>query len=138
MTRMLAPWVLCLALAVPACASSAPPAERTTPARQPAERATSAARPTEPPPGVGSAPATAPASRPVAADPQAAADSDGDGIPDAQDKCPNQPEDRDGYQDEDGCPDPDNDGDGIPDVQDKCPLAPETRNGIADDDGCPD
>ncbi len=32
-------------------------------------------------------------------------DSDGDGIPDAQDACPNEPEDFDGFQDGDGCPD---------------------------------
>ena len=32
-------------------------------------------------------------------------DSDADGIPDAADRCPFQPEDRDGMEDEDGCPD---------------------------------
>lgn len=32
-------------------------------------------------------------------------DSDGDGIPDRFDKCPYEPEDWDGYEDEDGCPD---------------------------------
>jgi hypothetical protein len=32
-------------------------------------------------------------------------DSDGDGIPDRIDRCPFEPEDWDGYQDEDGCPD---------------------------------
>ena len=32
-------------------------------------------------------------------------DSDGDGIPDRLDQCPFEPEDWDGYQDEDGCPD---------------------------------
>jgi outer membrane protein OmpA-like peptidoglycan-associated protein len=32
-------------------------------------------------------------------------DRDGDGIPDAKDKCPNEPETRNGYQDDDGCPD---------------------------------
>jgi outer membrane protein OmpA-like peptidoglycan-associated protein len=65
-------------------------------------------------------------------------DSDGDGIPDAQDKCPNEPEDKDGFEDTDGCPDPDNDGDGIPDTVDKCPLDPEDKDGFQDDDGCPD
>jgi OmpA-OmpF porin, OOP family len=65
-------------------------------------------------------------------------DRDGDGIPDDIDQCPNEPEDFDGYQDEDGCPDPDNDGDGIPDNLDKCPNEPETKNGYLDDDGCPD
>jgi len=48
-------------------------------------------------------------------------DRDGDGIVDAIDKCPDEPEDFDGFEDDDGCPDPDNDHDGIPDVQDKCP-----------------
>jgi hypothetical protein len=32
-------------------------------------------------------------------------DSDGDGIPDRVDRCPFEPEDWDGYEDEDGCPD---------------------------------
>ena len=65
-------------------------------------------------------------------------DSDGDGIPDAVDRCPNSPEDKDGFEDEDGCPDPDNDKDGILDVNDKCPNQPETKNGYQDQDGCPD
>ncbi len=67
-----------------------------------------------------------------------AGDSDKDGIDDDHDKCPNDPEDRDGFQDEDGCPDPDNDADGIPDDKDKCPNEPETKNGYLDEDGCPD
>jgi outer membrane protein OmpA-like peptidoglycan-associated protein len=65
-------------------------------------------------------------------------DRDGDGIPDAKDACPDEPEDKDLFQDEDGCPDLDNDGDGIPDTVDKCPNDPETINGVQDDDGCPD
>ena len=65
-------------------------------------------------------------------------DRDGDGIKDDVDKCPDDPEDFDGFPDADGCPDPDNDRDGIPDVDDKCPLDPETRNGFQDEDGCPD
>jgi outer membrane protein OmpA-like peptidoglycan-associated protein len=65
-------------------------------------------------------------------------DSDGDGVPDALDQCPNDPEDKDAFADEDGCPDPDNDKDGIPDLSDKCPNEPETVNGIDDGDGCPD
>jgi len=60
------------------------------------------------------------------------------GIVGAADKCPDQAEDKDGFEDEDGCPDPDNDKDGIPDVSDKCPDEPETKNGYKDDDGCPD
>ncbi|HEY1534850.1 MAG TPA: OmpA family protein, partial [Polyangiaceae bacterium] len=52
--------------------------------------------------------------------------------------CPNAAEDKDGFEDQDGCPDPDNDKDGIPDAQDLCPNEPETVNGYADTDGCPD
>jgi OmpA-OmpF porin, OOP family len=65
-------------------------------------------------------------------------DKDGDGITDDIDKCPNEPEDKDGFQDEDGCPDLDNDGDGIPDKTDKCPNDPEDKDGFEDEDGCPD
>jgi len=65
-------------------------------------------------------------------------DADGDGIPDERDACPEDPEDPDGHEDGDGCPDPDNDGDGILDADDSCPNAPETVNDISDDDGCPD
>ena len=66
------------------------------------------------------------------------ADRDGDGIPDATDKCPDQAEDFDHFEDEDGCPDPDNDHDGLADALDKCPNAAETPNGFEDEDGCPD
>jgi hypothetical protein len=65
-------------------------------------------------------------------------DSDRDGTRDSEDLCPGDPEDKDGFEDIDGCPDPDNDRDGIPDVSDKCPNDPETYNGLDDDDGCPD
>jgi outer membrane protein OmpA-like peptidoglycan-associated protein len=65
-------------------------------------------------------------------------DRDGDGIPDDLDKCPDDPEDKDGFEDEDGCPDPDNDKDGIADKLDACPNEPETVNGVDDQDGCPD
>jgi outer membrane protein OmpA-like peptidoglycan-associated protein len=65
-------------------------------------------------------------------------DRDGDGIPDNVDKCPDDPEDFDGFQDEDGCPDPDNDKDGILDVDDLCPNDPEDKDGFEDEDGCPD
>nr|MCU0609280.1 right-handed parallel beta-helix repeat-containing protein [Chitinispirillaceae bacterium] len=65
-------------------------------------------------------------------------DSDNDGVPDDADQCVSLPEDRDGFQDDDGCPDFDNDADGIYDAQDKCPDAAEDRDGFQDDDGCPD
>ena len=89
-------------------------------------------------------------------------DGDKDGVPDLDDRCPTQPgpkesqgcrsrrtptrtgsrttsiaaldpEDRDGFQDEDGCPDADNDGDGIVDKADQCPLEP----GAIETRGCP-
>jgi len=65
-------------------------------------------------------------------------DRDHDGILDSVDKCPDDPEDKDGFQDADGCPDPDNDQDGIPDAVDRCPNQPEDKDGFQDDDGCPD
>jgi OOP family OmpA-OmpF porin len=60
-------------------------------------------------------------------------DKDGDGITDDVDACPDEPEDFDGFEDEDGCPDPDNDGDGVLDVDDRCPNTP----GPASNQGCP-
>jgi OOP family OmpA-OmpF porin len=65
-------------------------------------------------------------------------DRDGDGYKDDVDKCPDEPEDFDNFEDEDGCPDPDNDRDGILDVDDECPMVPEDRDGDADEDGCPE
>lgn len=55
-------------------------------------------------------------------------DRDGDGIPDAQDRCP----DVYGIKKFQGCPDVD--GDGVPDAEDKCP----TVWGLAKLHGCPD
>jgi outer membrane protein OmpA-like peptidoglycan-associated protein len=66
------------------------------------------------------------------------ADRDGDGIKDLRDRCPDDVEDKDGYEDGDGCPDMDNDGDGIADAKDRCPNEGETQNGLDDEDGCPD
>jgi OmpA-OmpF porin, OOP family len=65
-------------------------------------------------------------------------DQDNDNITDAKDQCMTAPEDVDGYQDADGCPDPDNDGDGMADARDKCPNEAEVKNGFQDEDGCPD
>ncbi len=94
-------------------------------------------------------------------------DSDGDGIADGSDGCPNRPEDVDTFEDDDGCPDRDNDGDDIGDFSDACPLeagrraysgcpfvdndedgidasvdscpdAKEDDDRFEDDDGCPD
>ncbi len=102
-------------------------------------------------------------------------DNDGDGVPDTRDghvvngsmaqtagfagfgDCMNAPEDADGFQSDDGCPDLDNDRDGIVDVKDghrkpdgtvsadatyagfgDCMNEPEVRNAVDDDDGCAD
>lgn len=65
-------------------------------------------------------------------------DRDRDGIPDADDACPRQPEDFDAFEDTDGCPDEDNDQDGIEDADDECPMRPEDIDQYEDSDGCPD
>lgn len=65
-------------------------------------------------------------------------DQDGDQVADIDDLCPNDPEDMDGFEDADGCPEPDNDRDRILDADDQCPDDPEVYNGADDDDGCPD
>lgn len=65
-------------------------------------------------------------------------DSDGDGVPDDEDRCPVTAEDSDGFEDEDGCRETDNDGDSVADSIDRCPDSAETLNGWKDDDGCPD
>jgi outer membrane protein OmpA-like peptidoglycan-associated protein/outer membrane protein W len=65
-------------------------------------------------------------------------DPDHDGIRGAADQCPTDAEDKDAYQDDDGCPEPDNDADGILDANDKCPTDAEDKDGFQDDDGCPD
>jgi OOP family OmpA-OmpF porin len=65
-------------------------------------------------------------------------DSDGDGVLDRDDLCPQEKEDVDGFEDQDGCDDRDNDRDGIPDSVDRCRDKPEDKDGFQDDDGCPD
>lgn len=59
-------------------------------------------------------------------------DSDGDGVPDYLDNCPNTPA---GVPvDSQGCP-LDSDGDGVPDYLDECPNTPQ--GAPVDDRGCP-
>jgi outer membrane protein OmpA-like peptidoglycan-associated protein len=65
-------------------------------------------------------------------------DRDKDGVADAKDACPDKPEDKDGFQDEDGCPEADNDQDGVADASDRCPVEAEDKDGFQDEDGCPD
>lgn len=66
-------------------------------------------------------------------------DDDGDGLRDntGEDHCVGLPEDRDGFEDTDGCPE-DNDQDPIPDDEDRCPTVNEDEDGFQDEDGCPD
>ena len=101
-------------------------------------------------------PAPAP---PAAASPSVVvdADADGDGIVDRLDRCPDEPEDRDEFEDGDGCVDRDNDGDRILDAYEwkdggwtncdyktvngkivDCRLVAEDYDGVEDADGCPD
>ena len=66
-------------------------------------------------------------------------DRDGDGYLDPKDKCPDNPENFQGFEDEDGCPDdPDTDGDGIKDSADSCIVEPEDKDTYLDEDGCPE
>ena len=108
-------------------------------------------------------PAAAPEPEVVAPDPEVAAapaptdDRDADGIPDGPDRCPDEPEDLDRFEDEDGCVDRDNDGDKILDAHEfkngrwtncdyrhengvdiDCRDLPEDFDGDGDHDGCPD
>lgn len=66
-------------------------------------------------------------------------DRDGDLVADYRDRCSTR-EDRNGYEDEDGCPDADSDDDNdeIADIKDQCRDKAEDKNGYKDDDGCPD
>ncbi|HWA73795.1 MAG TPA: hypothetical protein VG937_15730 [Polyangiaceae bacterium] len=82
------------------------------------------------------------------------ADLDGDGYATRDDACPDSAEDFDGFEDSDGCPEPDNDGDRVPDASDPCPddagptagagcplqpLGDRDRDGVNDyRDDCPD
>jgi len=59
-------------------------------------------------------------------------------IREGYDACPGLPEDFDGDEDDDGCPEGDEDSDGVLDYLDRCPSEDETINGFQDDDGCPD
>jgi OmpA-OmpF porin, OOP family len=64
-------------------------------------------------------------------------DRDDDGVPDDLDECPDLPEDRDGIQDNDGCPEDDADGDEIPDTVDACPEAKGPASSDPQKNGCP-
>ncbi|HVW25326.1 MAG TPA: thrombospondin type 3 repeat-containing protein [Polyangiaceae bacterium] len=65
-------------------------------------------------------------------------DADNDGIEDDKDECPELAEDKDGFEDQDGCPDFDDDDDGVPDESDRCPKEKEDPDEFQDEDGCPD
>ena len=60
-------------------------------------------------------------------------DRDGDGVADKDDKCPDTP----GLKELNGCPkeEKDTDGDGVPDSRDECPTVKGTVNGCPDRDG---
>ena len=64
-------------------------------------------------------------------------DRDDDGVLDDADQCPELPEDRDGIQDEDGCPEDDADSDGVLDEQDACPLVAGVPSKDPKKNGCP-
>lgn len=58
-------------------------------------------------------------------------DSDGDGVIDKEDACPEEA----GPVENQGCPWPDTDGDGVLDKDDQCPTEAGTLNGCPDKDG---
>jgi hypothetical protein len=64
-------------------------------------------------------------------------DLDGDGVKDDIDGCPEIPEDKDGFEDSDGCPDLDNDDDGIIDREDACPNVKGATSNDPKKNGCP-
>jgi OmpA-OmpF porin, OOP family len=75
--------------------------------------------------------------RPPASSPVEDGDRDGDRVRDYLDRCPGIPEDLDGLDDEDGCPEDDVDEDGVNDTEDACP---KVAGFPADDpvrNGCP-
>ena len=97
--------------------------------------------PSPPPPPVQSAkvaPRVSPEVSPAASSAVDMIDQDSDGVADADDPCPAEAEDSDGFEDEDGCPELDNDGDGVADAQDLCANEAEDLDGIEDLDGCPE
>ncbi len=84
-------------------------------------------------------------------------DVDADGVANAIDRCPDEPEDVDRFEDEDGCVDRDNDRDGVLDAHEfidgrwtncdnqlmngvivDCRDRPEDFDRFEDEDGCPD
>lgn len=76
------------------------------------------------------------------ATPCGGADRDQDTVADIVDRCPDEKEDLDGFQDEDGCRDldpmGDEDADGVVNIDDGCIDVPEDLDGDRDDDGCPE
>ena len=64
-------------------------------------------------------------------------DEDQDKVPDDVDQCRQIPEDRDGFEDEDGCPEIDDDDDGIVDKEDACPRVAGVESRDPRRNGCP-
>lgn len=85
---------------------------------------------------VAAACSAAPAPRPT--HPASGDDADADGLVVPDDRCPDAPEDLDGFRDGDGCLDADDDEDGIADADDLCRCTAEDVDGFEDDDGCAD
>ncbi|MBK7538198.1 MAG: OmpA family protein [Myxococcales bacterium] len=66
-------------------------------------------------------------------------DSDGDGLLDPDDRCVAEPETKNGFQDDDGCPDVDDpDGDKVIGAADGCPDTAEDIDAFEDGNGCPE
>jgi large repetitive protein len=65
-------------------------------------------------------------------------DPDRDGVLRTADACPLSAEDKDSFEDQDGCPELDNDKDKVADKNDRCALEPEDDDDFEDQDGCVD
>jgi outer membrane protein OmpA-like peptidoglycan-associated protein len=76
-------------------------------------------------------------SRPPVATANLASDRDRADLPEGDDSCPDEPEDKKAVDDGDGCPEVDADGDGIADAQDACPKEPGTPSADPKKNGCP-
>jgi outer membrane protein OmpA-like peptidoglycan-associated protein len=90
----------------------------------------------EPPPPEPPPPPPPPPEPPPPVVPEPPPDRDHDGIPDAEDACPDVPGVRTDDPKTNGCPS-DRDKDGIPDTEDACPDVPGPRDPDPKKNGCP-
>ncbi|MBI5516633.1 MAG: OmpA family protein [Deltaproteobacteria bacterium] len=91
-----------------------------------------------PPPGVTTDPWERPSPRPPELHSPLSADRDLDGVLDANDQCPQEPEGAIPDASRPGCPAPDTDGDGVVDPRDRCRTVAQGEHPDPTRTGCPD